>query len=93
MFENKNIFKIQCAFLGMIYVPIIVVTLLISGISISFAEKPIFEIHNLGSVTMNSIGGNTRVPVVLDYDNDGDIDVLIVDKHGTVFVLENKIKD
>jgi hypothetical protein len=59
-----------------------------------YADTPQFKKHvmNIDTSVNNNFCGETYVPISIDYDNDGDMDVLIVERCGQVIILENMLK-
>jgi len=70
----------------------IIVLLLIINIllfnSISYALEPKFRVHILKDIAPG-FNYSINYPVVIDYDNDGDQDVLVISKEGCIYFLEN----
>lgn len=62
-------------------------SLLIFTVS-SYAAVPKFKLH---IINLNNPGVNYSInyPVVIDYDNDGDEDILIISKEGILYFFEN----
>jgi hypothetical protein len=85
----KNYLKLKAIQSVLSIIIIAVVVILFLSLANASASEPKFKIHKIGVITENTMGGETRVPAILDYDRDGDMDIVIVDKHGTVFILEN----
>jgi len=73
---------------------LITVLLLITTFSLitinSYAANPKFKVHALKDLAPGC-NYSINTPVVIDYDNDGDQDVILVTKEGTVYILENLI--
>lgn len=64
-------------------------------ISSVHADTPIFKMHKIGKVPARfsySEAAETHIPVVLDYDNDGDEDIFVIDKYGIMYIMENLLK-
>lgn len=55
---------------------------------IGLAATPKFKLHILKGLTPG-VNYSINYPVVIDYDNDGDMDVLIISKEGVIYFLEN----
>lgn len=54
----------------------------------SYADAPRFKIHILRNVSPG-FNYSINTPLAIDYDNDGDLDVLIISKEGLMYFLEN----
>ena len=71
---------------------LITILLLISTIlvftSLSYAATPKFKVHILKDLAPGC-NYSINAPVIIDYDSDGDLDILIVTKEGTLYFLEN----
>jgi hypothetical protein len=61
--------------------------------SVCYALAPNFVMHKLDIDVCGGCASETHIPVVIDYDKDGDMDILIVNRNGEVYVLENKLID
>lgn len=61
--------------------------------SVCYADAPKFVLHRLNIDIDKGCAGETHIPVVIDYDKDGDMDILVVNRNGEVFVLENKTEE
>lgn len=58
------------------------------GLPTALAKVPKFKVHIIKNQAPG-INYSINYPVVLDYDGDGDQDVLILSKEGTLYILEN----
>jgi hypothetical protein len=58
----------------------------------SYAAKPKFKLHILKDLAPG-VNYAINYPVAIDYDNDGDQDILIINKEGTVYFLENLLNE
>lgn len=68
---------------------ILITLLLILGItSYCYSAEPKFQVHVLKNLAPGC-NYSINTPVVIDYDNDGDSDVILVSKEGVVYFLEN----
>jgi len=57
--------------------------------STAYAKEPKFKVHVIKDPKMEGVNYSINYPVVIDYDNDGDQDVLVMAKDGTLYFLEN----
>ena len=57
--------------------------------SIAYAKEPKFKVHVIHDSKMEGFNYSINYPVVIDYDNDGDQDILVLAKDGTLYFLEN----
>lgn len=64
------------------------IIILLTFNNLSFASEPKFKVHIIQNL-INGFNYSINYPVVIDYDNDGDLDVLIISKEGTLYFLEN----
>lgn len=55
------------------------------------AAIPKFRIHVLKNLAPGC-NYSINTPVVIDYDNDGDSDILIITKEGVIYLLENLLQ-
>ena len=53
-----------------------------------YAQPPKFKLHIIKDMNVG-VNYSINYPVVIDYDNDGDQDILIMSKEGTLYFLEN----
>lgn len=69
---------------------LIIITLLITmlGITTAFAAVPKFKLHKLDNLAPGC-NYSINTPVIMDYDNDGDQDILLITKEGVIYLLEN----
>jgi hypothetical protein len=74
----------------LITILVLISSLLVIPISVS-AAIPKFKVHILNNL-ITGFNYSINYPVVIDYDNDGDLDVLIISKEGTIYFLENLLK-
>jgi len=70
---------------------VLVSILLVLPVAVS-AAKPKFRVHILKDLAPG-VNYSINYPVVIDYDGDGDLDVLIINKEGTIFFLENLLNE
>jgi len=61
--------------------------LLVLPVSVS-AKAPKFRLHILKDL-IPGFNYSFNYPVVIDYDGDGDLDILVISKEGTLYFLEN----
>jgi hypothetical protein len=61
--------------------------LLVFPVSI-YAATPKFKVHILNNLAPGC-NYSINTPVVIDYDNDGDSDIILVTKEGVIYFLEN----
>lgn len=54
-----------------------------------FASVPKFKLHVLKIDNLTGVNYAINYPVIIDYDRDGDMDVLIMAKDGSLYFLEN----
>ena len=66
----------------------ILVLVLSLSFSISYAASPKFKFHILKNLAPG-FNYSLNSPIVLDYDSDGDFDILIINKEGVMYFLEN----
>ena len=57
--------------------------------STAHAQDPKFKVHVIKDNKLAGVNYSINYPVVIDYDNDGDDDILIMSKEGTLYFLEN----
>lgn len=62
--------------------------LFIFMVAIASASEPKFKVHVLPNLAPG-VNYSINYPIVIDYDNDGDQDVLIINKEGVIYLLEN----
>jgi hypothetical protein len=68
---------------------ILITLLFILGItSYCYSAEPKFKVHRLENLAPGC-NYSINTPVVIDYDNDGDQDVILVTKEGVIYLLEN----
>jgi hypothetical protein len=70
---------------------VLISSLLVLPVSIN-AAKPKFRVHILKDLAPG-VNYAINYPVVIDYDNDGDQDVLIISKEGVIYFLENLLNE
>jgi len=75
----------------LITILIFISILLVFPLSIS-AEVPKFRVHILKNLAPG-VNYSINTPVVIDYDNDNDQDILIITKEGTIYFLENLLNE
>ena len=74
----------------LVFISMLVVLISISlvfPVSVS-AATPKFKAHILTDLAPGC-NYSINTPVVIDYDNDGDSDVILVTKEGVIYLLEN----
>jgi hypothetical protein len=71
----------------LITILLLISTLLVFPVSI-YAATPKFRVHILPNLAPGC-NYSINTPVIMDYDNDGDQDVILVTKEGIVYILEN----
>jgi hypothetical protein len=59
--------------------------------STAHAQPPKFKVHVIKDSKLSGVNYSINYPVVIDFDNDGDPDILIMSKEGTLYFLENLI--
>ena len=59
--------------------------------STAHAQDPKFKVHIIKDPKLVGVNYSINYPVVIDFDNDGDDDILIMSKEGTLYFLENLI--
>ena len=69
-------------------IPILVFISILLVFTISYAAVPQFKVHILKNLAPG-VNYSINYPVVIDYDGDGDQDVLIITKEGILYFLEN----
>jgi len=68
---------------------ILITLVFIIGItSMAFAAVPKFKVHRLEHLAPGC-NYSINTPVVIDYDMDGDMDVICITKEGVIYFLEN----
>lgn len=75
----------------------LITVLLIIFILLSFPQLinagiPKFKLHILKNLAPG-VNYSINYPVVIDFDNDGDQDILIINKEGIIFLLENLLNE
>jgi hypothetical protein len=66
---------------------ILISTLLVFPVLVN-AAVPKFRVHVLKDLAPG-VNYSINYPIVIDYDGDGDMDVLIINKEGYIYFLEN----
>jgi hypothetical protein len=69
---------------------VLISTLLVFTVSAN-AATPKFRVHILKDL-VPGFNYSINYPVVIDYDNDGDQDIVVITKEGTIYFLENLLK-
>ena len=54
-----------------------------------YASNPKFKLHVLKIDNLTGVNYAINYPVIIDYDRDGDMDILIMSKEGSLYFLEN----
>jgi hypothetical protein len=54
-----------------------------------YASNPKFKLHILKIDNLTGVNYAINYPVIIDYDRDGDMDILIMSKEGSLYFLEN----
>jgi len=68
---------------------ILITLFIILGItSYCYSAVPNFKVHVLKNLAPGC-NYSINTPVVIDYDNDGDQDVILITKEGVIYFLEN----
>jgi len=71
---------------------LITILVLISSLlvftSLSYAATPKFRVHILKNLAPGC-NYSINTPVIIDYDNDDDSDVILISKEGVIYFLEN----
>jgi hypothetical protein len=57
-----------------------------------FAKTPNFQLHIIKNLAPG-VNYSINDPIAFDYDGDGDLDILILTKEGTLYFLENITND
>jgi len=55
----------------------------------AYASNPKFKLHVLKIDNLTGVNYAINYPVIIDYDRDGDMDILIMSKEGSLYFLEN----
>lgn len=71
----------------LISIIILISSLLVFPLSVS-AAIPKFKVYILKDITPG-FNYSINYPIAIDYDNDGDLDILIISKEGILYFLEN----
>lgn len=72
-----------------LFIMIGILLIIFTALNFSFASEPKFKLHIVQLDGMKGVNYSINYPVVIDYDQDGDLDVLIMLKEGTLYFLEN----
>jgi hypothetical protein len=59
--------------------------------SLSYAATPKFRLHVLKNLAPGC-NYSINTPVIIDYDLDGDPDVILITKEGVIYFLENLLR-
>jgi len=73
---------------------LITILVLISSLLIFpvYAATPKFKVHILKNL-LPGVNYSINYPVVIDYDNDSDLDILLITKEGCIYFLENLLNE
>lgn len=55
----------------------------------AYASNPKFKLHVVKIDNLTGVNYAINYPVIIDYDRDGDMDILIMSKEGSLYFLEN----
>ena len=69
-------------------ISILMIILSLIFINSSFASEPRFKVHIIEYLAPG-FKYAFNFPVIIDYDNDRDMDILIITKEGVIYLLEN----
>jgi len=74
----------------------LITNLILIGILLVFpifahAQDPKFKVHVIKDSKLAGVNYSINYPVVIDFDRDGDDDILIMSKEGTLYFLENLV--
>jgi hypothetical protein len=75
----------------LITILVFISTLLVFPVIVN-AAIPKFRVHVLTNLAPGC-NYSINTPVVIDYDNDGDSDIILITKEGVVYFLENLQND
>lgn len=74
----------------LITILVFISSLVVLPITIS-AATPNFRVHILKDLAPG-VNYSINTPVVIDFDNDGDQDLIMISKEGIIYFLENLLK-
>ncbi len=66
----------------------VLISILVVFSTLSYAIEPKFKVHVLKNLAPGC-NYSINTPVVIDYDGDSDLDILIITKEGVIYLLEN----
>lgn len=69
---------------------IFIIIILLMG-ALAYASEPEFQVHRLEGL-LPGVNYSVNFPVIMDYDRDGDQDIIIMTKEGKLIILENLTK-